>query len=422
MGKEKAKKGSGDGTWRTLPSGKVNWYRTYTSKNGEKARLSVTGKDKTECRRLMRLKEENFETKSRMDLSTRGLLADNMENWLLLIKRNDPNCGDTAFTRLLSTFETHVKSSYLGRMKEEQIRDRDITQFLSELKKHSSDGKALNAPLSFSSRKKVYELLSMYFSHKYIRAHELNPMLTVPALTRDRYIKKDGTSVVEDDDDTDSGKVVPLSTVWNDEEMAAIHKYCMREYAPGKKGSVKRGPLIAFLLWTSIRAGELRALKWQDVHLDEGYISITKSWKKRGNKGSYEWYIGKPKSRRSVRNIQLLPEAIAAIKEYKRRFPPQSEGDFVCVGDDGRVLCAKVLNDCLASTLRGLGYDKLQCKNKTVHGLRHAGISYLIRKGADRNVVSALAGHSSTTITEQVYTEIISEYCRDEITKIGSLV
>ncbi|GFH95408.1 hypothetical protein IMSAGC003_01952 [Lachnospiraceae bacterium] len=154
MEKGKAKKGSGDGTWRTLPSGKVNWYRTYTAKNGEKARLSVTGKDKTECRRLMRLKEENFETKSRMDLSTRGLLADNMENWLLLIKRNDPNCGDTAFTRLLSTFETHVKSSYLGRMKEEQIRDRDITQFLSELKKHSSDGKALNAPPVFFLPKK----------------------------------------------------------------------------------------------------------------------------------------------------------------------------------------------------------------------------------------------------------------------------
>lgn len=89
-----------------------------------------------------------------------------------------------------------------------------------------------------------------------------------------------------------------------------------------------------------------------------------------------------------------------AIKEYKKRFPPQSEDDFVCMGDEGKVLCAKMINDYLANILKGLGYNTLQSKNKTVHGLRHAGISYLIRKGVDRNVVSTLAGHSSTTIDD----------------------
>lgn len=424
MEKRRAKRENGDGTWRTLPSGKMNWSRMYTAKNGKKKILTATGKDKTECRRIMRLKEEEFETKSRMELSSKGLLVGNMEDWLLRIKKNDPKCGDTAFTRLLSTFETHIKGSYLGNMQEEQIRDEDIVLFLSELKKHSSSGNVLDTPLSYSSKKKVYELLSMYFSHKYIRASELNPILTVPAPAKEeRYIKKDGSSVVEDDDDTDIGVVVPVSSVWNDEEMLAIHNYCMREYSAGKKGSAKRGLLIDFLMWTFMRAGELRALKWKDIHLEEGheYVSITKSWKKRGKKGHYEWYVGKPKSKRSVRNIQLLPEAVTAIKEYKRRFPPQSEDDFICMGDDDKVLCAKMFNDYLANILSGLRYDNLQSRNRTVHGLRHTGISYLIRKGVDRNVVSTMAGHSSTTITEQVYTEIISEYCRDEIIRIGSL-
>ena len=272
MEKGKEKNGNGEGTWRTLPSGKKNWSRMYTAKNGKKKIFSATGDTTTQCREEMRKKEEEFEMQSRMELSPKGLLADNMENWLLRNKKNDPKCGDTAFTRILCTFETHIKGSYLGNMQEEQVRDRDIVLFLSELKKHSSGGKVLDAPLSYSSKKKVYELLSMYFSHKYIRASELNPMLTVPAPAKeDRYVKKDGSSVVEDDDDTDIGVVVPVSSVWNDEEMLAIHNYCMREYSPGKGGSVKRGPLIAFLMWTFIRAGELRALTWRDIHLDEGH-------------------------------------------------------------------------------------------------------------------------------------------------------
>lgn len=423
-GKDMKRNGNGDGSWRTLKSGSIHWDKWYTAKSGARKKLGVTGKDKTECRKLMKEAEEKFELTSRMEFSNDGCLEECMEFWLTSVKKKDPKCGDTAYTRLLSTFETHIKSSYLGKTQEDQIKDKDILLFLSELKKHSSAGKVLETPLSFSSKKKVYDLLNMYFSHKYIRASELNPMLTVPAPVKEtRYAKSEGAAWVEDDDDEDDGKIVPLSSVWNDEEMLEIHNYCMKPYAPGKRGSVKRGPLLSFLMWTFMRAGELRALTWQDIHLEEGneYVSITKTYKKRGQKGNYDWYIGKPKSKRSIRNIQLLPEAIEAIKEYKRRFPPVKESDFVMLGDTGEILCAKNLNNYLSSVLRGLDYNQLPCKNKKVHGLRHTGISYLIRKQVPREVVSTLAGHSSTTITEQVYTEIIAEYCKNEIIKIGTL-
>lgn len=416
------RKGNGEGRWSKLPSGRFNWVRTYTAKNGTKARLSATGGTKTECRQAMKKKEEEFEVKSRMDFSTKGVLADNMEFWLLNVKKKDPHCGDTAFTRILSTFETHVRGSFLGNMREEQITDRDIVLFLSELKKHSPEGMELGDALSHSSKHKVYQLLNMYFNQKYIRATELNPMLTVQEpVKEERRTRKEGSAMVEDDDEDGACESVPLGSVWNDAEMEAIHEHCMKPYSHGVFGSVKRGPLIAFLLWTFMRSGELRALTWRDIHLEEGqeYASITKTWKKRGRKGDFEWVVGKPKSRKSIRNIELNAKAVEAIKEYRRRFPPCSEDDFVCLGDDGEILCESRMRRTLDSVLKGLGYDKIPGKNKTVHGLRHSGISFYIRKGVNRNVVSTLAGHSSTAVTEQVYTEIISEYCRDEIIRAG---
>lgn len=39
----------------------------------------------------------------------------------------------------------------------------------------------------------------------------------------------------------------------------------------------KNGALVCGLLHTGVREGELSALTWSDLHLDEGYIDITKT-------------------------------------------------------------------------------------------------------------------------------------------------
>lgn len=99
------RKGNGEGRWSKLPSGRFNWVRTYTAKNGTKARLSATGGTKTECRQAMKKKEEEFEVKSRMDFSTKGVLADNMEFWLLNVKKKTL----IAETRLSRGFFPHLR-------------------------------------------------------------------------------------------------------------------------------------------------------------------------------------------------------------------------------------------------------------------------------------------------------------------------
>ena len=405
--------GNHEGSWRQLKSGNLQFERWYTAKTGEKTRLRVSGKNKSICDRLMKEKEAEFELTSRVNYGTKEFLENGLRDWLFNVKKFDPECGHSYFDRLESLYRIHILDSYLGKMKERQIVKEDIITFMNELKKHTSEGDTLKEPLSYSSKKKIFELLKMYFDDKYIRSPELNPMLGLKGPKKEQTVKIVNNTKIVDEENTQK---VPLDSVWDDEQMDAIHEYCMRPYAPGKKGSVKRGPLISFLMWSFIRSGELRALTWDKVHLDgsHSYVSIEHSYKKGTLLDKPEWYIGDPKTDKGKRKVYLCPQAVEAITEYKRRFPPKNENDYVCAKENGGTILAKNFNDALDCILNGLGYDKMAEKNKTVHGLRHTGISYAIRAGRDLLYVSKMAGHASIDTTQRVYLEIIDKYCKKE--------
>lgn len=406
---------------REYAPGKFKYEKRVIAKNGTRKRLCVTGTSKSMCYKKMKEKEEQFELTSRLEASNKERFDVGFSDWLYNIKRNHKKVHDSAFTRYVSSFNTHILDSFLGRMPEHKIQPSDIVLFLETLEKHSSKGLLIGKPLSYSSIKKVYNLLNEYFRYKYIRCPELNPMLTVPAPVRESITTFDGSLEIENDFD-EYLDTIPLYSVWNDEQMLMIHKVCISPYRPGIKGSVKRGPLIAFLLWTCLRSGELRALTWKDVHIEEGYLKVKKTWKRRKVNGNWETYLGTPKTKNGERTVELHKYAIEALEEYKRRFPPKNENDFICTNDDGGILVARSLNKTLESILKGLGYDKMPEKNKTVHGLRHSGISYYIRNKMPLSVVSQMAGHSSTSITERVYVEIIREFCKEEMDKLNKRI
>jgi hypothetical protein len=68
-------------------------------------------------------------------------------------------------------------------------------------------------------------------------------------------------------------------------------------------------PFVATLFWTGMRPGELAALRVADVDLERGKISITKS-RDAGAEGP-------PKTARSRRDVTILPNLLAILKEVK---------------------------------------------------------------------------------------------------------
>jgi integrase len=67
---------------------------------------------------------------------------------------------------------------------------------------------------------------------------------------------------------------------------------------------------VSFLFWTGMRHGEAPALRWTDVDLRRGVVSITKS--------RDESEENEPKTYGSTRDIPLLPVALALLRRVTR--------------------------------------------------------------------------------------------------------
>ena len=66
-----------------------------------------------------------------------------------------------------------------------------------------------------------------------------------------------------------------------------------------------------FAIWTGLRTGELLGLRWQDVDLNKGQVHIRTNITQGREK--------EPKTRGSIRTIELLFEAINALESIKNQ-------------------------------------------------------------------------------------------------------
>ena len=104
----------GTGSFCKQPAGNIRYRLRYTSQNGVTKHLSVYGKDKKDCIKLMEIKKQEFEAESRMADPNKGLFGTNIENWLNACnqKTKKKTLEDTSFDRLMSLFRAQIKGSF----------------------------------------------------------------------------------------------------------------------------------------------------------------------------------------------------------------------------------------------------------------------------------------------------------------------
>ncbi|MCX4239726.1 tyrosine-type recombinase/integrase [Paraliomyxa miuraensis] len=148
--------------------------------------------------------------------------------------------------------------------------------------------------------------------------------------------------------------------------------------------------MIPTALWTGLRLGELRALKWDDVDLEARRLHVRRAADDKNE-------LHPPKSGKP-RIIELPRKAVAVLKEHRHL-----RGNFVFCHEDGSRLrnrdCESkstaekhdgpLVKVCRKAGLRRFGW----------HGLRHSYASHLMMKGASLAEVQALLGHGSLSMT-----------------------
>ena len=152
--------------------------------------------------------------------------------------------------------------------------------------------------------------------------------------------------------------------------------------------------LFMLAVFSGARQGELFGLKWTDVDWINNQIHIRRTF----NNGA--WY--KPKSETSIRKIDIGPEMIAELKKWKVACPP-SELDLVFPNQSGNPLDhVYMLRHHFWPALKASGLPQIR-----FHDLRHTYASLLIEQGENIKYIQSQLGHSSPTVTLNVYAHLM---------------
>ena len=177
-------------------------------------------------------------------------------------------------------------------------------------------------------------------------------------------------------------------------------------------------PIVALALATGMRRGELLALRWDDLNLDEATVSVERSLEE--TKAGLRFKT--PKTKHGRRVISLPLSSVDILRAHRRR---QLELR-IALGQGRQEPAALVF-----SNLEGapLSPDNLSREWRRVaaarelprvkfHALRHTHASALIASGLDVLTISRRLGHASPVVTLAIYGHLFRDTDREAASAI----
>jgi len=201
--------------------------------------------------------------------------------------------------------------------------------------------------------------------------------------------------------------------------------------AAAKEAGSQLAALFSLALDSGMRKGELCGLKWSDVDLDAGKVTIDRQLLVAGLKPVFG-----PTKTGAPRSIDLTEETVRLLREHKRQQSELKMRNRTVYQDLGLVL-ANEWGDLhgreamLGLPLNGshLGQRPFARVIKAAdvrrikfHGLRHTCATLLLAAGEPVHVVSQRLGHKDPTITMRVYAHVLPSMQQQAARTIGTLL
>nr|DAS19759.1 MAG TPA: Integrase [Caudoviricetes sp.] len=166
--------------------------------------------------------------------------------------------------------------------------------------------------------------------------------------------------------------------------------------------------LYKFLLATGCRINEALALSWSDIDLDNSVVQITKTL-------NYKQETNSPKSKASLRDIDIDQATVSMLKQYKRRQVQEawqlgrSEtvvfSDFIHEYPNNRTLQTRLRTHFKRAKVTNIGF----------HGFRHTHASLLLNSGIPYKELQHRLGHSTLSMTMDIYSHLSKENAKKAV-------
>ena len=166
--------------------------------------------------------------------------------------------------------------------------------------------------------------------------------------------------------------------------------------------------LYKFLLATGCRINEALALSWSDIDLDNAVVHITKTL-------NYKQETNSPKSKTSLRNIDIDQATVSMLKQYRLRQTKEAWK----IGKSESVVFSDFIheypnNRTLQTRLR-THFKRAKVTNIGFHGFRHTHASLLLNSGIPYKELQHRLGHSTLSMTMDVYSHLSKENAKKAV-------
>ena len=179
---------------------------------------------------------------------------------------------------------------------------------------------------------------------------------------------------------------------------------------------------FVLLATTGMRRGEVLGLRWSDVDLDAGHLSV----KQTITASNHEVVIGPTKTARSRRRIELDPATVEALRRHRKDQVEERlmageewvDNDLVFCRTDG----TPVHPDGFSNTFtnRQAKVDVPQLRGP--HDLRHTWATLALKAGVHPKVVSDRLGHSTISITLDIYSHVSPSLDADAASTVAAQI
>lgn len=197
-----------------------------------------------------------------------------------------------------------------------------------------------------------------------------------------------------------------------------LEKREMKTLVPEQIGSYlhaaeERGvlPIFYLALTGGLRKGELVALRWDDLEVENHTVSISKQAIMRGGK----LQIVKPKTATSIRKISLPERTVELLLEEHEKHP---ENPYLFPSPKtGEMYHPDSVSNLHKKILRDAGLEPIR-----LHDLRHTFATLALQSGVDVKTVSTMLGHYDAGFTLSTYAHATERAQEEAAEKLGTLL
>ena len=165
--------------------------------------------------------------------------------------------------------------------------------------------------------------------------------------------------------------------------------------------------LYVLAVTAGLREGELLGLRWDDIDLDAGTLSVRRTLSEARSGRFFE-----PPKNGKGRNIRLARQAIEALKAHRKRQNEERLSLGALWQDSGLVFPAQTGTPMNAKNLTARSFKPLLesaglSRTVRLHDLRHTCATLLLGKGVHPKIVQELLGHATIAITLVTYSHVL---------------